>query len=209
MQNQRANFAGLVLDPPCIIGPAVATDHARVEYEALRATIRERGTWRVVLFWMSLAVWAAVLLTATVRGTPFGSLVSLVSLAAGFEGIYALHIGVERIGRYLQVFYEEAATLPAWERTAMAYGREPSGDGVDPLFSKVFAAAALLNFVAILTTRPVGFVVVGVVAHVLFAARILQAKRYAAGQRARDLERFRRLKEKVVTGDRSSSRTAN
>ena len=173
----------------------MTSDLARVEYEALRATIRERGTWRVGLFWTSLAVWAGVFLTAAVRGTPFASLVSLVSLAAGFEGIYALHVGVERIGRYLQVFYEETAILPAWERTAMAYGREAPHDGVDPLFSKVFATAALLNLVPSLTSRPFGFMLVGFVAHVLFAARILQARKYAAGQRAQDLERFRKLKD--------------
>lgn len=174
----------------------MTSDYSRVEYEALRATIRERGTWRVVLFWMSLAVWAAGLLVAAVRGAPFIALVSLVSLAAGFEGIYALHVGVERIGRYVQVFYEEGVILPAWERTAMAYGREPSDDRVDSLFSTVFATAALLNLVPILASRQVGFILVGFVAHVLFAARILQARRYAAGQRSGDLERFRRLKEK-------------
>ena len=96
----------------------VTSDHARIEYEALRATIRERGTWRVMLFWMSLAVWAGLLLTAAVWGVPVGSLASLIALVAGFEGVYALHVGVERIGRYLQVFYEETAALPAWERTA-------------------------------------------------------------------------------------------
>ena len=174
----------------------MTSDLARVEYEALRATIRERGTWRVVLFWMSLAVWAALLLVAAVRGAPFAAFVSLIVLVAGFEGIYALHVGVERIGRYLEVFYEEGAILPAWERTAMAYGREPSGDRVDSLFSKVFVTAALLNLAPILASRQVGFILVGFVAHVLFAARILQAKRYATGQRARDLERFRWLKDK-------------
>ena len=173
----------------------MTSDHARTEYETLRATIRERGTWRVMLFWMSLAVWAGLLLTAAVWGVPVGSLASLIALVAGFEGVYALHVGVERIGRYLQVFYEETAVLPAWERTAMAYGREPSGDGLDPLFSKIFGTATLLNLVPPVATRRFGLILVAIVAHALFVARILRARRYAAGQRATDLERFRRLKE--------------
>jgi hypothetical protein len=148
-----------------------------------------------MLFWMSLAVWAGLLVTAAVRGGPIGSLASLVALVAGFEGVYTLHVGVERIGRYLQVFYEEATALPAWERTAMAYGREPSGDGLDPLFSKIFGTATLLNLVPPVATREPGLILVAVVAHTLFVVRILRARRYAAGQRATDLERFRRLKD--------------
>lgn len=172
----------------------MTSDHAQTEYEALRATIRERGTWRVVLFWLSLAVWAPLLLAAVARGTPFVLLVSLVALAAGFEGVYALHVGVERIGRYLQVFYETSATLPAWERTVMAYGREPSGDRLDPIFSTLFGTAALLNLVLMLASRQVGLILMGVAGHLIFAARILQARKYAAKQRAQDLERFTRLK---------------
>lgn len=193
----------------------ISSENARTEYEALRATIRERGTRRVTLFWMALGVWAALLLTAAVRGAgPYASLVSLLSLAAGFEAVYALHVGVERIGRYLQVFYEEPGTLPAWERTAMAYGREsagygrepaglgrePAGDGVDPLFSKIFATAALLNFVPTLPSRQFGFIFVLFLAHGLFAVRILKAQKYAAAQRGRDLERFKRLKNEVDSG---------
>lgn len=185
----------------------MSTDHAQSEYEALRATIRERGTWRVVLFWLSLAVWASLLVTAVARGTPFLLLVSLVELAAGFEGVYALHVGVERIGRYLQVFYETSAPgspargpsaaatpgTPAWERTAMAYGREPTGAGLDPIFSTLFATAVLLNLVPMLASRQSGLILTGVAAHAVFVARILQARRYAARQRATDLEKFKNL----------------
>ena len=175
-------------------------DHAQIEYAALRATVRERGTWRVVLTWLTFAVWAVLVIPGVVRGTPFVLLASLVALAAGFESVYALHVGVERIGRYLQVFYETSVRLPAWERTAMAYGREPPGDGLDPIFSKLFATAALLNLVPILLSRQLGLVLVGLVAHVVFAARILQARRYAEKQRSLDLEKFRRLKEGQESG---------
>jgi hypothetical protein len=95
----------------------------------------------------------------------------------------------------LQVFYEEAGHLPAWERTAMAFGREGSGDGIDPLFSPVFAAALLLNLLPVgLAGQPV-FILAAVAAHAGFAWRIIRARLYAAAQRAKDLDRFRRLKD--------------
>ena len=61
-----------------------------------------------------------------------------------------MHTGVERIGRYIQVFYEERAGAAGWETIAMSYGAKfPSG--LDPLFSIVFAAATSLNFFTSLT----------------------------------------------------------
>ena len=173
---------------------------APAEYEALRTTIRERGTWRVGLAWLSLAVWAALIAAAAARSSVFASLASLVALAAGFEGVYALHVGVERIGRYLQVFYEASTGLPAWERTAMAYGRNRQGSGLDPLFSKLFAAATLLNLMPAVIGRRTGLMLVGVTAHAVFVARIVQARRYVAKQRAADLERFQGLKETGGSG---------
>lgn len=180
----------------------MSTEDARTEYETLRDTIRERGTRRVTIFWMALGIWAALLLAAAAQDVgPYATLVSLAALAAGFEAVYTLHVGVERIGRYLQVFYEQAGSLPAWERTAMAYGREPASDGVDPLFSKIFGAAALLNFLPTLPGRQLPLIVVALLAHGLFVARILKAKKYAAGQRERDLERFRKLKDVTTSNE--------
>jgi hypothetical protein len=173
-------------------------DLSRVEYEALRATIRERGTRRVTLLVATIVAWA-FLFTLTIRGGgPLTVLGGLMVLVAGFEAVYALHVGVERVGRYLQVFYEEAGHLPGWERTAMAFGRTPTGDGIDPLFSPVFAAGLLLNLVPLgLSTQPGQPIVLvaAVLAHAGFALRIVRARLYAASQRAKDLERFRRLSE--------------
>jgi len=50
----------------------------------------------------------------------------------GFEAIHALHVGAERIGRYLQVYYEDAPDAPRWETTAMAVGPALPGGGIDP-----------------------------------------------------------------------------
>ena len=82
-----------------------ARDHE--EYRALRATIRERGTARVCIFAGGIVAWAAVTITtAAMASTPLATLLPLLVLAAAFEVVFALHIGVERIGRYLQVFHE-------------------------------------------------------------------------------------------------------
>src|SRR5947209_377037 len=78
------------------------------EYRALRDTIRERGTTRVWVFIAGLAVWAAlVIATAALAALPVATLLPLLVLAAVFEAVLSLHIGVERIGRYLQVYFEE------------------------------------------------------------------------------------------------------
>jgi hypothetical protein len=106
---------------------------------------------------------------------------------------------VERIGRYLQVFYddgESASPAREWERTAMAYGRAYPGSGSDPLFSLFFIVAAVLNFVPVILAEPVQIevIVVGAV-HLLLVARILIGHHASSAQRARDLERFQRIKQ--------------
>ena len=76
---------------------------SRDEYAALRATIRQRGTLRLLLPVITIVGWA--LATEPLPG-PFYGLVPLLVLAAGFEAIAALHLNVERVGRYIQVFFE-------------------------------------------------------------------------------------------------------
>lgn len=165
-------------------------DQRSKEYAALRATIRERGTARVALFWLGIAAWAALLLALmAVSRVPAGVLVTLLVLAATFEAGYALHVGVERIGRYLQVCHEDA-----WEAAAMAYGRRFPGGGPDPLFSAVFSLAALVNLLPLLLLDPVPaeWIPLGL-AHAVFALRIAWARRRAGVQRDEDLRRFRAL----------------
>ena len=50
------------------------------------------------------------------------TLVPFLILAATFELNFFVHTGVERIGRYIQVFFEEAGDSRGWETTAMNYG---------------------------------------------------------------------------------------
>lgn len=174
-------------------------DLAREEYIALRATIRERGTLRHVLFVVTLGLWGALaVVAAAMIGLPVATLVPLLVLAAGYEAVAALHIGVERVGRYVQVRFEgdrgDAQGPPTtWERTAMAWGARFPGTGTDPLFGVVFLAAALLNYVPVLLTG-VAWEIVGFAAlHALFIWRVVHVRLWAARQRAEDLARFRQL----------------
>jgi len=169
------------------------------EYRALRATIRERGSLRIVLFIIIMIAWAAATIaTAALAALPVATLLPLFLLAAGLESLFALHTGVERVGRYLQVFYDEGER--EWERTSMAYGRANPG-GPDPLFTVYFCVATVLNFVPVLIADPVRLElqVVGT-AHVLFLVRIFVARRTAGRQRAVDLDRFERLRSQKSEG---------
>src|SRR5215207_9940806 len=102
------------------------TDLAGREYASLRETIRTRGGARPMIFLAGFATWAIALLSVLILlPNPIASVVPLLVLLATFEVVRSLHLGVERIGRYVQVFFEEgvsgAAPLsaPAWEHTAM------------------------------------------------------------------------------------------
>lgn len=165
------------------------------EYRALRATIRERGTARVCLFAGGFAAWGALTLAAAAMAlTPLATLIPLLVLAALFEGIYALHVGVERIGRYIQVFHEDAQR-PGWEHVAMAFGRPKGAVTVDALFSMPFALAIAGNAASALIMRPtiVEIVFVGGV-HALLALRLFVGRAAAGRQRAIDLERLTQIK---------------
>ncbi len=165
------------------------------EYRALRDTIRERGTTRVWVVVAGMFGWAALAVAiAALSSTPLATLLPLLVLASAFEIVYALHIGVERVGRYVQVFHEAAADAPGWEHTAMAFGHPPGAATVDPLFTLLFALAALVNLMPALALQPIKAELIFVGgAHTLFALRLIVARQTAAKQRAIDLERFQQL----------------
>lgn len=162
------------------------------EYEALRATIRERGTARMVLGPIIFMGWAAVAIaTASVITVALSTLVPLMVLAAGFETVFALHANVERIGRYLQVFHEEGA---GWEHVAMEFGRRFPAGGPDPLFGRLFVIAVSVNFIpAALGGTPIELGLLAIL-HVALVVRIRTARTWAARQRATDLEHFAALR---------------
>jgi len=167
--------------------------HQQEEYRALRATIRERGTAKIWVVVAGLIGWAALTMaTAALASLPVATFLPLLVLAVTFEAVFNLHVGVERIGRYLQVFYEEGT---GWEHTAMSFGRPLKGTGTDPLFVAHFLIATVLNIVPALLAEPVQIeiTVVGS-AHLLFVLRIVLARRSASRQRAADLRRFEDMK---------------
>jgi hypothetical protein len=162
------------------------------EYKALRATIRERGTARIWILTLGVGLWAALATaTAAVSGVPLFTLVPLVVLATVFEGVCALHFGVERIGRYLHVFHDDG-----WEHTALAFGRGVRGGASAPLFGVLFAAATILNFIPVLLAQPTPIEIEAIgAAHAVFLLRVALAHRAAARQRATEQRRFEELKK--------------
>jgi hypothetical protein len=175
---------------------------AIAEYRELRATIRQRGTARVVLAVITFVAWAALAGgTLIAHAHPVNCVIPLLILIAGFESVFALHVGVERIGRYLQVFYEQGSIQPpAWERLAMAFGQLPRGraqSGIDPLFSVPFVLAVAVNCATGLSGgRPILAITV-VVLHVIVLVRILRGGRFAARQREADLAAYSELKRQL------------
>ena len=172
----------------------------RSEYESLRAVIARRGTIRPVLMVAGLAVWGALLLGVLVGFPyPLGSVIPLLILFATFEGVRTLHFATERIGRYLQVFYEELEgkplkETPSWERTAMVFGPSVPGASGNPLFTTVFGIATAVNYLAVVLPRPVmAEVIYLTLPHAAFLIWMLRNNRAMRAQRATELERYRSL----------------
>ena len=173
------------------------------EYTELRSTIRERSTTRIWVFVAGIASWAALnVATAVLLTTPLDTLLPLLMLVATFEAVFALHVAVERIGRYLQVFHEAPGERAAWESVAMSFGAPAAGTAVDPLFVMTFAVATALNFLPVLVVapEPSELVVIGTV-HALFIGRLVRARSAAARQRASDLARFQQMKASAVQSE--------
>jgi len=167
------------------------------EYRALRATIRERGTARSWTFVIGLSVWAGLTLAVlALASLPAATMLPLFVLAGAFEAVFALHVSVERIGRYIQVFYEETDDAERkWEHAAMAFGKPLAGTGADPLFTVPFGLATLFNFVTAVSTGATGVeLAVAGAAHAVVLTRVVTARQLAARQRPVDLERFRQIK---------------
>ena len=169
---------------------------SEIEFEVLRRTIASRGTARMVLLPVAILGWAclaAAVLAAAVP--PAGALFSLMALMAGFEAVHALHVGAERIGRYLRVFYEDTPAGPHWETVVTAVGPALPGGGVDSLFSLIFASAAVANYLPLLV-RPSSTTTISIagVLHLTFLVRIIRARRAGAQQRVADGESFRALR---------------
>jgi hypothetical protein len=168
------------------------------EFGVLRQTIAWRGTVRMALVPLTFIAWAALSLVVLVFAeVPVAALFTLVVLAAGFEAVHALHVGAERIGRFLQVYYEGHPDGPRWETSVTSVGPGLPGGGIDPLFTFVFAAAAFLNMMLVLMEAP-GRTELGVIGflHVAFVVRLVRARGASARQRAVELESFKAVRDR-------------
>ena len=167
------------------------------EFRALRGTIQLRGTVRMVVVPVVFVGWAATAVaTAAVITVAVSTLVPLLILVAGFESVFALHVNVERIGRYLQVFHEGEDT--GWETVSSRFGPRFAPTAPDPLFGRLFVLATSVNFLpAALGWENVPELVVLAVLHLLFINRVRLARGFAAAQRDKDLERFLSLKQEM------------
>ena len=181
--------------------PPVESLHLE-EYRSLRAAIRERGTIRTVLFIVTIVGWAvSAALVAALLALPLASLLPLVVLAAGFEAGHALHVGAERIGRYLYVRYESGMTPPLWEGSIAAFGSGhramPFGGGPSGAhFAAVYVAAVLLNALVTALGATTGELAAIATIHAVVIARIIAAHRGTRHQRQNDQARF----EQVLKG---------
>jgi hypothetical protein len=173
---------------------------ARSEYLVLRQAISLRGALRHILVLCGVAIWAG-LLTAVLIWLPYpvAATIPLLVLLVTFEVIRPLHFGAERIGRYIQVFYEEAgepglpSATPSWERVAMSFGTVP-GVGGHPLFVPVFLIATAVNYLAVILPGPVAIELsVMAVPHLAFIAWLVAADRAMRNQRTLELARMREL----------------
>ena len=137
--------------------------------------------------------WAATAIaTAAVITVAISTLVPLLVLVAGFEAIFALHMNVERIGRYVQVFHEAEG---GWEHVAMAFGQRYPGGGPDPLFTQLFVFGISVNFLPVaLGGDPIEIAVLAVL-HLLAIYRLRMARSAAGRQRSSDLEKFTALRD--------------
>lgn len=147
----------------------------------------------IFIGWAGTAVATAAVITIAVS-----TLVPLLVLVAGFEAIFALHVNVERIGRYLQVFHEPEG---GWEHTAMAFGQRFPGAGPDALCSRLFVLATSVNFLPAALGGSIPEIVLLAAAHLVFINRIRTARVFAATQRAQDLDRFKGLRDGTALTD--------
>lgn len=180
-------------------------DYAGREFTVLRDTVRSRGNLRPVVLLIGVGAWSAMLIAVLAwLPNPLASAVPLVVLLATLEVLRSLHLGVERIGRYIQVFFEEdpsggaPTAAPAWEHTAMQFGPSVPGAGGHPYFLAVFLVATVVNFLAVLFPGPLPIELATLaVPHVAFIVWLIYCDRGMRKQRTAELARFRELRART------------
>ena len=147
----------------------------------------------VFIGWAGTAVATAAVITVAVS-----TLVPLLILVAGFEAVFALHVNVERIGRYLEVFHESESG-PGWEHTASLFAQRFPAAGLDPLFGRLFVLATSVNFLpAALGWENMAELVILAALHLVFINRVRLARTFVITQRVEDLRRFTALRQECT-----------
>lgn len=180
-------------------------DYAEREFSVLRETIRSRGSLRPIVLLTGISAWAVVLVAVLAwLPNPVASVVPLVILLATLEAVRTLHLAVERIGRYIQVFCEEDPGRgsphgpPAWEHTAMQFGPSLPGAGGHPYFLAVFLLATVVNFLAVLFPGPLPIELTTLaIPHVALIIWLIYCDRGMRKQRSAELARFRELRARL------------
>jgi hypothetical protein len=174
------------------------------EFRQLRTTIRERSTARVVVSFITFVSWGALALVVrhSDESMAYG-LVPLVVLVTGFELVFSLHVGVERIGRYLTVFYEASPGMPKWETAIAAFGRTVVRGQTQPhvLLASEFIVTTGINLVlAVEFDRSVlAQDIAMAVFHVAFIGRVVRAVRQSSRQRETDAAALRAIAQDLGT----------
>ena len=164
----------------------------QAEFDAIRAAISQRSTARVILLPIVFAAWGALTVAATAAiAVALGTLIPLLVLAAGFEAVFALHVNVERLGRYLQVFHERDAN--EWEHVTAAFGNQFAGTP-DPLFTRLFILATSVNFFPVALGGERWEVALIGICHFALVYRVRKAQTFAAAQRSKDLKAFETIR---------------
>ena len=171
-------------------------DRGAIEYRVLRDTIRQRGTMRMALVPVIFIGWAVVAIaTAAIIEVAISTLIPLLVLAAGFESVFALHINVERIGRYLQAFHEREG---GWESVAMTFGTRFPSRTPDPLFSQLFVLAVSFNFLPVALGGAQWEIIFLAAMHALLVYRVRMARGVVRRQREEDLQRFQSIRDESL-----------
>jgi hypothetical protein len=174
------------------------------EFRALRATIRERTTARVLIVVVAFVGWSALALAVMlVVPAPLLLLVPLVLLLAGFEANLKIVRATDLMATYLRVTFEENRGIPGWETASANLARRGRGTREDPLFLWLFVALVGASYLCVVLAigetaetsarnrQDALDLALVTASHVAVAARFVLAGRGLRAARRADRDRFR------------------
>jgi hypothetical protein len=134
-----------------IVGAPMSIDAFQLEeFRALQAAIRERTSARLLFLAIAWVGWAS-LATAIMLVLPAAPLLvlPLVLLLASFEVNLGIIRGVEHIGAYLRLAFEERRAVPGWETASADLARRYPRGVADPVLFWPFVAVLGANYLCV------------------------------------------------------------